>query len=317
MKTTKSAILTILLVLVFVSAAFLPDATALAQDTRGLAAPTPKSPHGTILDTTPTYKWTKVTGATVYRYQVYKGTTLVLDKSPDSGVCGVTYCEKTPTFTLGTNVYKWRVKAYKSGVWSAWSAYMTFTVSAASFDNQFNGAMGGWARKSGGTWAISEAKYLWTIGQVDKYSAALKTGKLYSDFDYSARVWRYGTNTTYICARMGTKVSTDDRWYPGYIFGYENYGNYAVFRLNSDNSLSIIQPWTPSAAIVKNNWNVLRVVAKGEDFWYYINGTLVKTFSDNTFKRGYVGVMAWRSASATQYSYYIDYAKLTVIETPQ
>ena len=35
--------------------------------------PTPQSPTGTITDTTPTYKWTKVTGATQYRYQLVTG----------------------------------------------------------------------------------------------------------------------------------------------------------------------------------------------------------------------------------------------------
>jgi hypothetical protein len=318
MKSSKFALFSIVMVLLFITTAFLPESAALAQDDRGLAKPTPISPHDTILSTMPTYKWTKITGATIYQYQVYKGTTKILDKSPDyDDVCGTTTCEKMPNYTLGYNVYKWRVRAYKAGVWSAWSAYMFFTVSPPGFNSQFNGTMSGWARKSGGTWTINSNMWLYTLGIAGKWSAAYKTNRKYSDFDYEAKLWRNGKNTTYIAARMGPSVGTDERWYPGYIFGYTNTGDYAVFRLNTDGSTTTIQGWTLSATVHQNDWNTLRVVAKGNQFWYYINGTLVKTFTDSTFTRGFVGVQAYRNTTTTQYSFFVDYAKLTPIETVQ
>ena len=36
-----------------------------------------------------------------------------------------------------------------------------------------------------------------------------------------------------------------------------------------------LKPWTASAAIVKNGWNTLKVIAVGSSLRYYINGTLV------------------------------------------
>lgn len=94
--------------------------------------PIPKTPYGTIYDRTPTYKWTKVTNATKYQYQLWQGTTLIYTKYPASSVCGTTYCTHTPTTFLGYKAHKWRVRAYVGGVWKPWSAYKYFTVAKAA-----------------------------------------------------------------------------------------------------------------------------------------------------------------------------------------
>jgi len=94
--------------------------------------PTPVSPAGTITDRTPTYKWTKVTGATQYRYQLLQGSTVVYTKTVASGACGVTYCTNTPTNTLNFLAYKWKVQAMVGGTWKAYSALKSFSVTAAT-----------------------------------------------------------------------------------------------------------------------------------------------------------------------------------------
>jgi aqualysin 1 len=92
--------------------------------------PTPTSPAGTISDRTPTYKWSSVTGATQYQYQLLQGTTIVYTKTVLASACTATTCSNTPTNTLGYLPYKWHVRALKGGVWKAWSAYKSFTVAA-------------------------------------------------------------------------------------------------------------------------------------------------------------------------------------------
>ncbi len=94
--------------------------------------PTPQSPSGSITDTTPTYKWTTVTGATQYRYQLLQGTTVVYTKTVAATVCGASTCSNTPTTALGYLAYKWKVQAMVGGVWNVYSAFKTFTVSAPS-----------------------------------------------------------------------------------------------------------------------------------------------------------------------------------------
>ena len=91
--------------------------------------PVPVSPSGTITDTTPTYTWSELSGATRYQYQLYQNTTLVYARTVDSSVCGTTTCASTPANILSAGDYKWRVCAYVGGIWRSASAFKDFTIS--------------------------------------------------------------------------------------------------------------------------------------------------------------------------------------------
>lgn len=276
------------------------------------------SPHGTRLDTTPTYKWYKVTGATIYQYQVWKGAIKVLDKSPDSGICGTSICLKTPTFTLGYNAYKWRVRANKAGTWSAWSAYMDFIISPPSFNSSFNGSYTGWKPFGGAAWH-TDASTLYTYGLFSMYTNMYRNTGKYSDFDYSARLISYGNSVAYqyLAFRTGLLKDADDNfWYPGYFFALSPEWQFATFKVNNTGAISVFTPYTNSAAIVKNGWNVLRVVTEGNHFKYYINGVLVDEVFDSTYRRGYVGFKMFKSTN-TDTNFRLDWAKLKVLEPIQ
>ena len=91
--------------------------------------PTALSPLKTIKDQTPTYKWSRVAGATQYRYQLLKGTTVIYTKIASSTVCKVAVCQDTPGELLINGAkYKWKVQAFTKGTWKPYSAYKTFTV---------------------------------------------------------------------------------------------------------------------------------------------------------------------------------------------
>jgi inhibitor of cysteine peptidase len=91
--------------------------------------PVIKAPIGATTDTTPTYTWSKISGATQYRYRLLNGATLVYTKTVTSGVCGTTLCSSTPATRLGYLTYKWQVQALVGGAWKTYSAYKTFSVS--------------------------------------------------------------------------------------------------------------------------------------------------------------------------------------------
>jgi hypothetical protein len=89
--------------------------------------PRPIAPAGTIADTTPTYKWSKVAGATHYQYQLLKGTTSIYIKTISAAACGTTaYCLHTPTTVLSNSTYTWKVRTKVAGVWQAFSTTKTF-----------------------------------------------------------------------------------------------------------------------------------------------------------------------------------------------
>jgi hypothetical protein len=94
--------------------------------------PITKSPYAVIVQTTPTFKWSKISGATAYQLQVFKGKKVVYTNTVSSKACKSSTCSNTPTkiLSLGNN-YKWRVRAKINGEWKLYSPYRSFSVSAA------------------------------------------------------------------------------------------------------------------------------------------------------------------------------------------
>jgi hypothetical protein len=92
--------------------------------------PTLVSPSGTISDTTPSYRWNAVSGATAYRIGVYRvstGTYIILT-DVSSSVCSGSVCTYTPSTVLPAGNYQWKVLAKNAIGSSAYSAWRTFTV---------------------------------------------------------------------------------------------------------------------------------------------------------------------------------------------
>jgi hypothetical protein len=114
---------------------------------------TPKTPSGTITDTTPTFTWTKITGATQYQYELKKGGTVVYTKTASSGLCGTSTCSQTPTTALAYASYTWHVRAYVSGGWKVWSASKAFTVANPNIPV---------LQTPSGTTTIATPTYTWT-----------------------------------------------------------------------------------------------------------------------------------------------------------
>jgi hypothetical protein len=90
--------------------------------------PTPTLPVGTITDTTPTYTWSKILGATSYQYQLLKGTKTIYTKTVAPGACSPAICANTPTTILVAGSYQWKVRAMVNGVWKNYSPFKVFKV---------------------------------------------------------------------------------------------------------------------------------------------------------------------------------------------
>lgn len=105
--------------------------TVTAQPNQGIAAaPVPTAPTGTISDTTPSFKWKRVSGATQYNFVLYKGSKTIYSKTVANSTCGsnTTYCVNTPTTVLADGTYTWKVRAYISGGWQSFSTLLTFKL---------------------------------------------------------------------------------------------------------------------------------------------------------------------------------------------
>lgn len=178
--------------------------------------------------------------------------------------------------------------------------------------------MTGWARKAGASWNAS-GSVLYTYGVNGKWTSAYRTTSPYANFDYQARMYRSGGvvdgwyPASYLAVRMGSGVaSADSWWYPGFLFGYTNTGQYSIWLTGDSGTTSALQSWTDSSAIVPGGWNTLRVVAQGDTYYFFINGALVRTITRAFRNVGHVGFQMYNHSGTTSTQLMVDWATLSV-----
>jgi hypothetical protein len=289
-----------------------------AQDGLRGAPPVPDRPHGIITDTTPTYRWTKIEGATSYQYQVWSGATKVLDRTPATSSCGWEFCSRTPDLELDYKAYKWRVRAMTGGIWSAWSAYMDFLVSPPSFYSSFNGSKAGWQAIGTSVWHTNDTTLYTYPEHAGDYSAIYNTNGMYTDFTYSASFKSKGLALLdqFLVFRAGTHINpVNGDWFPAYVFGITGEYMVGVFKIDETGDYFVIHNWDGLGPI-NTGYNTLKVTAKGDSFRCYLNGVLVVSFTDDDFPRGLVGLKAYKDFE-TNNAFIVDWAMMKVLTTPQ
>jgi hypothetical protein len=120
--------LTTTLVLAFLAAMLLAGAALAAvheseAKTVKPGQPTARAPEGTITIATPTFKWSKVKGATRYELRLYEGPQPLVTVTDLRGP-SITMSMEMPTGVTLT----WKVRASNSGGNGPWSKTLTFEV---------------------------------------------------------------------------------------------------------------------------------------------------------------------------------------------
>lgn len=173
-------------------------------------------------------------------------------------------------------------------------------VISSNFSSNFVSSSFGWTAVKG-TWALSGSNYYRSLGLASTGASARHVGK-YGDISYTVKMKRTGTcvgcaNRIIIRGNHASFVSTN-WWKPSYVFQYANDGLFSVYYVSSAGAVSALKGWTTSAAIVKNGWNTLKVVAVGSSLKFYINNTLVFDGVHTTLRTGTVGFGFFRDAAA-------------------
>jgi Zn-dependent metalloprotease len=276
--------------------------------------PRPLTPIGITADTTPTYSWTKLTGAIAYRYTVYNSVgTAVYSFTLPASSCGTTSnCSHTPTTALARADYSWKVQAQVSGgLWKPYSPLTAFTV--AAFDSQFTTDAAGWTAVNG-TWSAASGYYQ-SNGVPNLFASSVHANN-YGTLTYEVRMLRTAANTSTansIWIRGTPSLSSYGYWSSGYLFGYTNTGYFSFYNVTGGSAGAVVN-WTPSAAIVKNGWNTLKVSINSSTGFtrLYINNTAVAQgyLSTTSKTTGRVGVAFYRDSTAGHLN--VDWANLSL-----
>jgi hypothetical protein len=181
------------------------------------------------------------------------------------------------------------------------------------FKSQFNGSTAGWQALGTVPWTVNLSEVL-TTGQADTWANFYYSKQEFSDFEFSARVKI--NNTVYqegmgINFRMGSNMSNKEIWVPGYMFTFINGGYYAVHKSDGSLPYRLIQPWTYTDAINQYDWNTLKVKAIGNTLYFYINGVLIKSLTDDLVTSGYVGFSVFKYIEPIKVK--VDWAKLFIL----
>lgn len=183
------------------------------------------------------------------------------------------------------------------------AAYRTPVLSgdmASPFDNAWTG----W-QAIASAWGLNGAGSFVSAGTAGGWGSTAYTTGTWGDIAYEVRMRRTGT-----CLSCNNRVvirGTGAAGGSSYAFGYTNDGRYSVVRYLNGTATTFIG-WTPSAAIARGGWNVLRVTAAGSLLRFTINGTEVWWGNDIALRTGNVGVGFYRDAAAGQLE--IDYARV-------
>lgn len=181
------------------------------------------------------------------------------------------------------------------------------------FDSEFKSNAKGWGKVKG-NWAITGANYYTTPGIVGKVASIAQTGTYSTIIDYTVRIKRLGcvgcANRIYVRGTPGPVDSYYD-WSSGYIFQYTNNQYYSIWEAKQG-VFTMVKGWTKYAGIRTNNWNTLRVVAKGVSFKYYINGILVWAKSIRGLTSGKVGIGLYRDPYSTGNTLSVDWASMSI-----
>lgn len=307
-------LLTGTLAILLAASTLLPGAAAPAQAAPHAAPPVPIQPAGETADTTPTFQWTKVAGASAYQLDVWKsGASLYVVGAPSSA-CGATLCSKTPATVLDFVPHLFRVRAKVAGVWEAWSPFKSFEVLAPGFMSNFNGGAGttGWVNVHGGANWIPGATTVYSEGSANEFDS-LAYIAVYSTFTYEARLRRSGCpgcikiNGLFFRGNPGELDPGNFIWMDTFYFLYHNAGQYSIGWIRNGSAFSPTG-YVASPHIVLNSWNRLKVTANGDYMRFYINNVLVADGHFNTFGNGYVGLAFYDDDGRFD----IDYANLSL-----
>jgi hypothetical protein len=169
------------------------------------------------------------------------------------------------------------------------------------FNEQFTNGASNWAVVKG-AWYVGGGQ-IRGYGVTKGYSKVLFSKATYANFDYMARMRRTG------CSNCPNELILRDTGSRAVYFWYNNMGYYSISAC-AGASCTTWKKATATTAIIRGGYNVLRVVAIGNYYSFYINNILLARGNASGFTSGYVGLDFFSWVTSGNYLE-VDYAILS------
>lgn len=170
----------------------------------------------------------------------------------------------------------------------------------SGFNDQFTNSASNWGIIAG-RWSYGGG-ILRGNGIKNGFSKVLFSKSTYANFDYMVKMRRTG------CPNCPNEIILRNTTKGAVYFAYSNIGSYRVYACSSTRCVNW-KNWTATTAINQGGYNVLRVVAVGDTYQFYINNRLMTQGRASGFTSGFVGIDFFSWVTAGNYLD-IDYAIL-------
>lgn len=220
----------------------------------------------------------------------------------------------------------WRVRAQnETGGYGSWSSVRYFTI-YPKIDSEFDvdDDLGEWTARSGADWGVSSDN-LYTAGLAGDKTTSISYGdETFSDFTYDADIKMdapdSGEYNVYGLVLRGTPTIDEwNDWTDGIYFTVkqvndadydEQYTCALVYKI-SDSKWSFLGGSCGEA--VYDDFNNLKVYAKGRTMKFYVNDYLILSKSIRGLSSGNLGIVSWGESAKTTY---VDAAYAGLPEEP-
>jgi hypothetical protein len=276
------------------------------------------TPAGAIYERYPVFVWSAMKGASKYQVEIYQNGSLKYSINAAPSECDEIVCRFSPGLRVGIDKQNtWRVRARFGSYWGPYSVEQQFSVLSTGFESLFDTDAAGWTAVKG-NWFVNTKGYYKTNGSLNSIASSIYKFN-YPTLTYEVRMRRkFGEaalpNRLHF-RTLPAPLDSAGQWTNGYIFQYNNAGNFSVWQVSGGSSTPLVG-WTPSPAIVPYEWNTLKVVASGGDMEFYINDVLVASGHDETHTGGRVGISMWRGSDVKS-PLLVDWARVSSSAVPE
>jgi hypothetical protein len=189
------------------------------------------TPAGAIYERYPVFVWSAMKGASKYQVEIYQNGSLKYSINAAPSECDEIVCRFSPGLRVGIDKQNtWRVRARFGSYWGPYSVEQQFSVLSTGFESLFDTDAAGWTAVKG-NWFVNTKGYYKTNGSLNSIASSIYKFN-YPTLTYEVRMRRkFGEaalpNRLHF-RTLPAPLDSAGQWTNGYIFQYNNAGNFSV-----------------------------------------------------------------------------------------
>ncbi len=145
-----------------------------------------------------------------------------------------------------------------------------------------------------GAIAIQDGRYIWQVEEVYENFLAwsfFTPDENLADFDVALKARRVSGPPNETCYGLLFRISPDGYTAGAYVLSVCDNGYHKLLYTDEAVGWVVIYDWTFAEVILQEDWNLIEINARGEDFTVSINHQQVAAFSDGRLPNGSVAIL--------------------------